>query len=62
MAKLKASLIHLALSSVVVGSIFLIIFFAWYPYPYFEIRARSRASSSNAASWTRRAIVPCSTP
>ena len=38
MAKLKASLIHLALSSVVVGSIFLIIFFAWYPYPYFEIR------------------------
>ena len=31
MAKLKASLIHLALSSVVVGSIFLIIFFAWYP-------------------------------
>jgi len=38
MAKLKASLTHLALSGVVVGSIFLIIFFAWYPYPYFEIR------------------------
>lgn len=38
MAKLKASLTHLTLSSVVVGSIFLIIFFAWYPYPYFEIR------------------------
>ncbi|MEE8109386.1 MAG: TfpX/TfpZ family type IV pilin accessory protein [Gammaproteobacteria bacterium] len=38
MVKLKASLTHLALSSVVVGSIFLIIFFAWYPYPYFEIR------------------------
>ncbi len=38
MAKLKASLTHLALSGAVVGSIFLIIFFAWYPYPYFEIR------------------------
>ncbi len=38
MVKLRASLIHLALSGVVVGSIFLIIFFAWYPYPYFGIR------------------------
>ncbi len=38
MAKLKASLTHLALSGLVVGGIFLIIFFAWYPYPYFEIR------------------------
>lgn len=38
MAKLRASLTHLALSGLVVGSIFLIIFFAWYPYPYFEIR------------------------
>jgi hypothetical protein len=37
MSKLKAFLIHLAISATVVGTVFAVIFFFWYPSPYFRI-------------------------
>lgn len=37
MSKLSAFLIHLAISATVVGTVFVIIFFFWYPYPYFRV-------------------------
>ena len=37
MSKIQGFLLHLAISSVVVGAALAIIFFVWYPYPYFEI-------------------------
>jgi hypothetical protein len=37
MSKLRAFLIHLAISATVVGTVFMIIFFFWYPNPYFRV-------------------------
>ena len=37
MSKLKAFLIHLTISASIVGTVFAIIFFFWYPYPYFRV-------------------------
>ena len=37
MSKLRAFLIHFAISATVVAIVFAIIFFVWYPAPYFEI-------------------------
>jgi hypothetical protein len=37
MSKLRAFLIHLAISATVVGIVFATIFFFWYPDPYFRI-------------------------
>ena len=34
--KLKAFLLHLAISSAVIGAVFALIFFFWYPRPYFQ--------------------------
>ncbi len=34
--KIVAFLFHLAISSVVIGAVFILIFFFWYPSPYFE--------------------------
>jgi len=37
MTKLRAFLIHLSLSATIVAIVCALIFFAWYPYPYFDI-------------------------
>jgi len=37
MSKVRAFLIHLSISATVVGAVFAVIFFAWYPEPYFQI-------------------------
>ena len=37
MSKLRAFLIHLTISATVVGAVFAIIFFFWYPAPYFRV-------------------------
>jgi hypothetical protein len=37
MSKLRAFVIHLAISATVVGTVFAIIFFFWYPVPYFRV-------------------------
>jgi len=37
MSKLQAFLIHLSISATVVGFVCALIFFVWYPQPYFEI-------------------------
>lgn len=37
-SKAKAALIHFSLSAIVVGSMLAVIFFLWYPHPYFEVR------------------------
>ena len=37
MSRLRAFLVHLSLSAAVVGSGFAIVFFIWYPQPYFEV-------------------------
>ena len=37
MSKLRAFLIHFSISATVVGAAFAVIFFAWYPAPYFEV-------------------------
>jgi len=37
MTKLRAFLIHLSLSATIVAFVCALIFFAWYPYPYFDI-------------------------
>lgn len=37
MSRLRAFLVHLSLSAAVVGSGFAIVFFVWYPQPYFEV-------------------------
>lgn len=37
MSRLRAFLVHLSLSAVVVGIAFAIVFFVWYPQPYFEV-------------------------
>ena len=37
MSKLRAFLIHLSISATVVGAVFAVIFFIWYPDPYFRI-------------------------
>ena len=37
MSRLQAFLVHLSLSAAVVGSGFAIVFFIWYPQPYFEV-------------------------
>jgi hypothetical protein len=37
MSKTRAFLLHLSLSATVVGMVCALIFFAWYPQPYFEI-------------------------
>jgi len=37
MSKLRAFLIHFSISATVVGAAFAVIFFAWYPPPYFEV-------------------------
>ena len=37
MSRLRAFLVHLSLSAVVVGIAFAIVFFIWYPQPYFEV-------------------------
>ena len=37
MSKLRAFLIHLTISATVVGTVFAIIFFFWYPAPYFRV-------------------------
>ena len=37
-SKIKAALIHFSLSAIVVGSALVVIFFFWYPHPYFEVR------------------------
>ena len=34
--KIKAFLIHLAISSAIIGIVFAVIFFFWYPRPYFQ--------------------------
>lgn len=34
--KLKAFLLHLAISSAIIGAVFALIFFFWYPRPYFQ--------------------------
>jgi len=42
MSKLRAFLIHLSISATVVGVVFAVIFFAWYPDPYFQIAGTRR--------------------
>jgi hypothetical protein len=37
MTRLRAFLVHLSLSAAVVGCGFAIVFFVWYPQPYFEV-------------------------
>ena len=37
MSKLRAFLIHLSISAAIVGTVFVIIFFFWYPDPYFRV-------------------------
>lgn len=37
MSRLRAFLVHLSLSAVVIGIAFTIVFFIWYPQPYFEV-------------------------
>lgn len=37
MSRLRAFLVHLSLSATVVGCVFAVIFFLWYPRPYFEV-------------------------
>lgn len=37
MTKLRAFLIHLSVSATIVGAILAVVFFIWYPYPYFEV-------------------------
>ena len=37
MTRLRAFLVHLSLSAVVVGIAFAIVFFIWYPQPYFDV-------------------------
>lgn len=37
MKKSRAFLIHLSISATIVAIVFALIFFVWYPYPYFEI-------------------------
>jgi hypothetical protein len=37
MSKLRAFLLHLSLSATIVGIVCALIFFVWYPQPYFEI-------------------------
>jgi len=37
MSKVRASLIHLSISALVVGTVLAIIFFLWYPAPYFSV-------------------------
>ena len=37
MSGLRAFLVHLSLSAAVVGSGFAVVFFVWYPQPYFEV-------------------------
>jgi hypothetical protein len=37
MSKIRAFLIHFSISASVVGAAFAVIFFAWYPAPYFEV-------------------------
>ena len=37
MSKLRATLIHLTISAAVVGCVFALIFFVWYPAPYFRV-------------------------
>ena len=37
MSKQRAFLLHLSISAAVVGTLLAIIFFVWYPYPFFEI-------------------------
>ena len=38
MAKLRAFLIHLGISLTIVGAVVAIIFFAWYPDFYFQVK------------------------
>ena len=45
MSKLRAFLIHLSISAAIVGTVFVIIFFFWYPDPYF------RVSGANDIVW-----------
>lgn len=37
MSRLRAFLVHLSLSVAIVGSVFAVVFFVWYPQPYFEV-------------------------
>ncbi len=37
MTRLRAFLVHLSLSAAIVGCSFAIVFFVWYPQPYFEV-------------------------
>lgn len=37
MSKLRAFLIHLSISATIVGAVFAVIFFLWYPDPYFRV-------------------------
>ncbi len=37
MSRLRGFLIHLSLSAAVVGCVFAVVFFLWYPRPYFEV-------------------------
>ena len=37
MSRLRAFLVHLSLSAAVVGTAFAVVFFIWYPQPYFKV-------------------------
>lgn len=39
--KLNATLIHFAITAVIVGTVFILIFFYWYPKPFFEANGAS---------------------